>query len=104
MNTPPHPIPMPAIDEAFRISFEEQGVQQIRARLGEWSGPVKSAAIAWLAHKDLESEERAREERSEQRSSSAETLRRAKIANRIATAALIVAIIALVISALPLFR
>jgi len=67
--------------------FEKQGVANVRARLLEFIGEEKVAAIAWLAHKD-------EEERLWSDSSQALQMRIALSAKRAAWIAAIAAIVA----------
>jgi hypothetical protein len=57
---------MPDSDDAWTAQFEEQGPDLVRARLQNWGGPIKAAAIVWLAQKDREARERAAASEAEQ--------------------------------------
>lgn len=39
-------------DEELTRQFTKHGVANVRALLGEWTGPVKTEALAWLARQD----------------------------------------------------
>ena len=80
--------------QQFREQFETQGMQTVRARLIEWTGPIKGEAIAWLAHK--EEEDRLRNEASQ--ASQIRIALSAKNAAWIAAAAAIIAAIAAIIT------
>jgi hypothetical protein len=97
-------------ERTWRRQFEEMGANQVRARLLEWYGGLKASAIRWLAEKDQEAarlEEVSRvaqiEAAREAAASAALSTRLARTNNRIAMAALIIAILAVAISIASIF-
>jgi hypothetical protein len=108
----------------WRRYFEKMDVNQVRARLLEWTGPLKLSATRWLAEKDHESARLAEASRSEQMAATLEanrlaseansiareaaasatlSARAARTNNKIAIAALIIAAVAVAISIVSIF-
>lgn len=53
-------------ETSWRRQFEDMGVNQVRARLLEWIGPLKLSATRWLAEKDQDATRLAEASMSEQ--------------------------------------
>lgn len=103
-------------DPELTRQFEEQGPKLVRERLKTFAPWVEQEAVIWLAQKDREARERAtsledeqmalarstKEAASEANRLAARSVTAAQTSNRIAAAALIVAIIAIVVSIIGL--